>query len=334
MSTALKLPRIKTELPGPKAKAIIEGDRRFVSPSYTRAFPLVIRRGWGAMIEDVDGNVFLDCNAGVAVCATGHSHPKVVEAITCQAQDFLHLSAADYYYPQLVELAERLQATTPGDHAKRVHFGNSGAEAVETAIKIAKYATRRDKFIAFYGAFHGRTLGALSFTASKSAQRRGFGPQTLDVTHIPYAHCKRCAYGQRVETCQVECLSVIEDLLFRTTVPPEELAAIVFEPVQGEGGYIVPPRKFFDQLGSLREKYGILIIADEVQTGMGRTGRMFACEHFGFVPDIITIAKGIASGLPLSATVARAELMDWHYGAHASTFGGEPGCDRRLDGHV
>ena len=324
MIAPTKFPQIKTDLPGPKAKAIIDGDQRYISPSYTRGFPLVMRRGWGAMIEDVDGNIFLDCNAGVAVCATGHCHPKVVEAIKRQAGEFLHLSAADYYYPQLVELGEKLQSATPGKYAKRVHFGNSGAEAVETAIKIAKYATRRDKFIAFYGAFHGRTMGALSFTASKTAQRRGFGRQVMDVTHIPYAYCKRCAYGQRVETCHVECLNIIEDVLFKTTVPPEEVAAILVEPVQGEGGYIIPPQKFFDHLNDLREKFGILIIADEVQSGMGRTGRMFACEHFNFVPDIITIAKGIASGLPLSATVARSELMDWHYGAHASTFGGNP----------
>ncbi len=324
MSATIRFPEIRTELPGPNAKRILEGDRQYVSPSYTRSFPLVIERGWGAMIEDVDGNVFLDCNAGVAVCATGHAHPKVVDAISRQASQFIHFAAADYYYPQLVQLGEKLQAATPGKHEKRVHFGNSGAEAVEAAVKIAKYATRREKFIGFYGAFHGRTLGALSFTASKAAQRRGFGRQLLDVTHIPYAHCKRCAYGQQVETCHVECLSVIEDVLFKTTVPPEEVAAIVVEPVLGEGGYIVPPRKFFDQLNYLRDKYGILIIADEVQSGMGRTGRMFACEHFDFVPDIITIAKGIASGLPLSATVARSELMSWHAGAHASTFGGNP----------
>jgi len=324
MHPEIKFPQIKSDLPGPKAKAILERDARTISPSYTRPFPLVIKRGFGAIIEDADGNYFLDFNAGVAVCATGHSHPRVVQAISEQAAEFLHLSAADYYYELLPTLAERLQRISPGDFPMRVHFGNSGAEAVETALKVARYATGRDKFIAFYGAFHGRTLGALSLTASKAAQRRGFGRQLLDVTHIPYAHCLRCAYGQQVDTCQAECLQVIEDLLFQTTVPPEEVAAIIIEPVQGEGGYIVPPKKFFEQLDQIRKKYGLLMIADEVQSGMGRTGRFFACEHFDFVPDIMTIAKGIASGLPLSATVARADLMQWHEGAHASTFGGNP----------
>lgn len=324
MHPDVKFPQIKSALPGPQAKVALEKDARTISPSYTRPFPLVIKRGFGAVIEDVDGNYFLDFNAGVAVCATGHAHPRVVQAISEQAAQFLHLSAADYYYESLATLGEKLQQITPGNFPKRVHFGNSGAEAVETALKVARYATGRDKFIAFYGAFHGRTLGALSLTASKAAQRRGFGRQVLDVTHIPYAHCLRCAYGQHVETCQVECLQVIENLLFQTTVPPEEVAAIVVEPVQGEGGYIVPPKKFFDQLNQIREKYGLLVIVDEVQSGMGRTGRFFACEHFDFVPDIITIAKGIASGLPLSATVARSELMQWHEGAHASTFGGNP----------
>lgn len=319
-----KLPFIRTALPGPAARAILERDSRIISPSYTRPFPLVIKRGFGAVIEDVDQNYFLDFNAGVAVCATGHSHPRVVQAIAEQAAQFLHLSAADYYYELLPALGEKLQRLTPGDFPKRVHFGNSGAEAVETALKAARYATKRDKFIAFYGAFHGRTLGALSLTASKAVQRRGFGRQLLDVVHIPYAYCLRCTYRQRVETCQTECLKVIEDVLFQTSVPPEEVAAIIVEPVQGEGGYIVPPKKFFDQLDYIRQKYGVLIIADEVQSGMGRTGRFFACEHFDFVPDIVTIAKGIASGLPLSATVARADLMQWHEGAHASTFGGNP----------
>jgi len=324
MNPSTKFPHIKTALPGPQAKAILDRDAHTISPSYTRPFPLVIKRGFGAMIEDVDENYFLDFNAGVAVCATGHSHPCVVQAIAEQAAQFLHLSAADYYYELLPALGEKLQRLTPGDFPKRVHFGNSGAEAVETALKVARYATRRDKFIAFHGAFHGRTLGALSLTASKATQRRGFGRQLLDVTHIPYAYCLRCAYGQQVEACRVECLKVIEDVLFQTSVPPEEVAAIVVEPVQGEGGYIVPPKKFFDELDHIRQKYGVLIIADEVQSGMGRTGRYFACEHFGFVPDIVTVAKGIASGLPLSATVARAGLMQWHEGAHASTFGGNP----------
>jgi 4-aminobutyrate aminotransferase len=324
MEPTTTLPRIITDLPGPKAAEVIHRDARCVSPSYTRSFPLVIRRGMGAMIEDVDGNIFLDFNAGVAVCTTGHAHPRVVEAITRQAGEFLHLSSADYYYPQLVELAEKLQQVTPGAFAKRVHFGNSGAEAIECALKLARYATRREKFIAFVGAFHGRTLGALSLTASKAVQRRGFGRQALDVTHVPYPHPLRWPYRGKTEDVGRECIRFLEDVVFKTSVPPEDVAAIVVEPIQGEGGYIVPPPSFFEGLDHLRQKYGLLVIVDEVQSGMGRTGRLWACEHFHFVPDILTAAKGIASGLPLSATVARADLMNWSAGAHASTFGGNP----------
>jgi 4-aminobutyrate aminotransferase len=324
MQTTIKLPKIRTDLPGPKAAAIVEKDHRYVSPSYTRPYPLVIKRGEGAIIEDVDGNYFLDFNAGVAVCTTGHSHPKIVETISKQAGEFIHLAAADYYYPQLAELAEKLEQSTPGNFPKRTHFGNSGAEAVECALKVARYATKRDKFIAFYGAFHGRTIGALSLTCSKPTQRRGFGRAALDVTHIPFPNPLRWPYRSKDEDCGVEAIRFLEDVVFKSTCPPDEVAAIVLEPVQGEGGYVVPPRSLFAELNRIREKYGILIIADEVQSGMGRTGKMWACDHFDFVPDIITVAKGIASGLPLSATVARADLMNWHAGAHASTFGGNP----------
>jgi len=324
MIATARLPEIKTELPGPKAREILEKDHRYISPSYTRPFPFVMKRGSGAIVEDVDGNLFLDFNAGVAVCSTGHSHPEVVEAINKQAAEFLHIGSADYYYPQLVELAEKLEQITPGDFPKRVHFGNSGAEAVETAVKLAMYATGRSRFIAFYNAFHGRTLGALSLTASKSTQRRGFIRQLLDVTHIPYGNCLRCPYKLTPEICDVECGRVIEDLLFKTTVPRQECAAIVVEPIQGEGGYVVPQKRFLQSLRRIASENGILLIVDEVQSGMGRTGKFFACQHFDLVPDIVCIAKGIASGLPLSATVARADLMDWHVGAHASTFGGNP----------
>lgn len=325
-----KVPNIKTELPGPKAKEIVDRDARYISPSYTRPYPLVIKRAKGAMIEDADGNIFLDFNAGVAVCSTGHSHPQVVQAIKKQVEDFIHICAADYYYPQLPELAERLSKLAPGNYEKRIHFGNSGAEAVESAIKLAMYTTRRPKLIAFFGAFHGRTMGALSLTASKARQRAGFGAQTLDVTHIPYANCYRCPYNLMPENCGAmeskgpHCARVIEDLLFKTTVPPDECAAIVLEPIQGEGGYIVPPASFLQTIREIADRRGALVIADEVQSGMGRTGRMFASEHFDFVPDILTSAKGIASGLPLSATIARADLMNWRPGAHASTFGGNP----------
>ena len=325
-----RLPEIITSLPGPKAREIVARDAEFVSPSYTRTYPLVVNRGRGAMIEDVDGNIFLDFNAGVAVCITGHSHPHVVEAIKKQVDDFIHISGTDYYYRHLPDLAKKLSELAPGSFKKRTHFGNSGAEAVEGAIKLAMYKTHRQKLIAFLGAFHGRTFGALSLTASKARQRAGFGPQALDVTHVPYANCYRCPYKLTPETCGAHessgphCARIIEDLILKTTVPPEDCAAIVVEPIQGEGGYVVPPASFLRTIREIADRHGILVIADEVQSGMGRTGKMFASEHFDFVPDIIASAKGIASGLPLSATIARADLMTWKPGAHASTFGGNP----------
>jgi len=318
------LPQIETSLPGPRAKQIIERDRNVVSPSYTRSYPLVASRGEGAIVEDVDGNRFLDFNAGIAVVATGHCHPRIVRAIQDQAARLIHMSGTDFYYQNMVELAEKLSEIVPGGPPRRVHFGNSGAEAIEGAIKAARYHTGREKFIAFLGGFHGRTMGALSLTASKAVQRRGFGPLLGGVHHVPYAYCYRCAYGKDPDTCGVECVKVLEDQLFKTVVPSEEVAAIVVEPVQGEGGYVVPPRKFFDELQTVARRHGILLIADEVQCGMGRTGKMWASEHYDLVPDLLAVAKGIASGLPLAATVARADLMQWPPGAHASTFGGNP----------
>jgi len=318
------LPEIHGPLPGPRTRAIIARDAKVISPSYTRGYPLVAERGEGAIVIDVDGNRFLDMNAGIAVAATGHCHPRVVEAIRAQAEKLIHMSGTDFYYENMVQLAEKLAALVPGDFAKRVFFTNSGTESVEAAMKLARYSTGRDKFIAFLGGFHGRTMGALSLTGSKAIQKRGFGPLTPGVTHIPYAYCYRCSYGKHPETCATECVKVIEEQLFNTILPAEEVAAIVLEPIQGEGGYVVPPQKFFDELQAVATRHGILLIADEVQSGMGRTGRMFASEHFGFTPDIMTIAKGIASGLPLGAMVARAEIMDWKPGAHASTFGGNP----------
>ncbi len=317
------LPSVLTSLPGPKAADIIARDRAVLSPSYTRCYPLVMKRGEGAIVEDVDGNRFLDFNAGIAVVASGHSHPRVVASIQKQAAEFLHMSGTDFYYESMVQLAEKLAALAPGGGSRRVYFGNSGAEAVEAAIKMARYHSGRDKFIAFLGAFHGRTMGALSLTGSKVTQRRGFGPM-LPVQHIPYAYCYRCAYGKEPSTCDVECVKVIEDTLFKTILPAEEVAAIIVEPVQGEGGYLVPPAKFHEELRRVADKHGILLIHDEVQSGMGRTGKMFASEHFGVAPDIVTLAKGIASGMPLAATVARADVMNWPPGAHASTFGGNP----------
>ncbi|HSP66904.1 MAG TPA: acetyl ornithine aminotransferase family protein [Bryobacteraceae bacterium] len=318
------LPKLVTSLPGPRAKALIERDEHVLSPSYTRSYPLVAERAEGAMVEDPDGNRFLDFAAGIAVVATGHCHPRVVKAIQEQASKLIHMSGTDFYYENMVVLAEKLAALVPGNGPRRVYFGNSGTEAVEAAIKLARYHSGRGQFIAFVGAFHGRTLGSLALTGSKSVQKKGFFPIMPGVHHVPYAYCYRCAYGKTPDSCAVECVKAIESELFRTTLPPEEVAAIFAEPVQGEGGYVVPPRKFFDELRRLADKHGILVIADEVQSGMGRTGKMFASEHFGLEPDVITLAKGIASGMPLGAMVARAELMNWKPGAHASTFGGNP----------
>jgi 4-aminobutyrate aminotransferase len=318
------LPNVTGPLPGPRARAIIERDAKTVSPSYTRSYPLVAERGEGAMVEDVDGNRFLDFNAGIAVVAAGHCHPRVVEAIQRQAARLIHMSGTDFYYEELVALAEKLSELAPGPEPRRVSFGNSGAEAIEGCIKLARYATGRDKIIAFYGGFHGRTMGALSLTARKAVQRAGFGPLVPGVVHAPYPYCYRCPFGKAPESCAVECVKFIEDTLLKTVAPAEETAAIVVEPVQGEGGYIVPPRKFFDELARVAKQNGILLIFDEVQSGMGRTGKMWAAEHFDAVPDIFAVAKGIASGMPLGATVARADLMTWPPGAHASTFGGNP----------
>ena len=327
----MDLPHLVTSLPGPRATALMERDARVVSPSYTRGDPMVVDHGEGATVVDVDGNRFLDFNAGIAVVAAGHCHPRVVEAIQKQAARLIHMSGTDFYYEALVALAEKLAAIAPGSIDRRISFGNSGAEAVEGAIKLARYATGRSKIIAFYGCFHGRTMGALSLTSRKSVQRAGFGPLVPDVVHTPYPYCYRCPFDREPETCAVECVKAIEDRLFKTIAPASETAAIFVEPVLGEGGYVVPPKKFFDELKRVAAANGILLVLDEVQSGMGRTGKMWAADHFGVVPDILAIAKGIASGMPLGATVARADLMTWPPGAHASTFGGNPvACEAAL----
>lgn len=320
-------PEIKMPLPGPKAAALVNRDRQFVSPSYTRDYPFVMAKGEGAVVEDVDGNVFLDCAAGIAVTSTGHAHPDVVRAITDQAQKFLHMSGTDFYYEPQVELAEEIARLVPvagGTGQVRSFFGNSGAEAIEAALKLARWATKRFNVIAFLGSFHGRTLGALSATSSKYVQRKGFGPMMPGVYHAPYANCYRCPLGLKAESCAAECLSFVEDQILIHLVAPDEVAAVLVEPIQGEGGYVVPPAHFLQRLREITKQHGMLLIADEVQTGMGRTGRMFACEHFDLDVDIITIAKGIASGMPLGITAARADVMTWPPGAHASTFGGNP----------
>ena len=315
-------PEIRTPLPGPKAKAIIERDRQFVSPSYTRDYPFVIARGEGAVVEDVDGNRFLDCAAGIAVNSTGVSHPDVVKAICEQAGKFIHMSGTDFYYEPQVRLAEELASIAPIDGAVRTFFGNSGTEATEASIKLARYHTKRHGIIAFLGSFHGRSMGSLSLTASKVIQRRGFGPLLPGVYHARYPDPYR--FKGSADECAAECLSYIRDQLFVQLIAPDEVAAIVVEPIQGEGGYIVPPAGFLQGLRELATEHGIVLVVDEVQSGMGRTGKMFASEHFGLRADVVNIAKGIASGLPLGVTCARADVMSWPPGAHASTFGGNP----------
>jgi 4-aminobutyrate aminotransferase len=317
-------PVLKTALPGPLAKAIIERDARAVSTSYTRDYPFVMARGEGAFVEDVDGNVFLDCTAGIAVASTGHSHPDVVQAIVEQSRKFLHMSGTYFYYEPQVRLGEELSAIAPMPGPHRSFFGNSGTEANEAAIKLARYYTKRSNVIAFFGSFHGRSMGSLSLTASKLTQRRGLGPFLPGVFHAPYANCYRCPLGASPDSCAAECLRFIEDQLFVHLVPPEEVAAIVVEPIQGEGGYVVPPNVFHERLRELTRKFGMLLVVDEVQSGMGRTGKMFAIEHTGVTPDVVTMAKGIASGLPLGVMTARSEIMSWPPGTHASTFGGNP----------
>jgi 4-aminobutyrate aminotransferase len=324
--TDTKLPVLMTPLPGPKAKAVIARDSQWISPSYTRGYPMVAKSGRGAMVEDVDGNVFLDFAAGIAVVSTGHCHPRVVEAIQKQAAELIHISGTDFYYPNMVEFAERLATVAPGKEPKKVYLGNSGTEAIEAAIKLARYHTRRDKIIAFHGCFHGRTLGSLSLTASKAVQRKGFGALLAGVFHIPYPNAYRCPYGNPAPCNCVEAATVLERETFKRLVDPEEVAAVFIEPIQGEGGYVPAPKEFLLELQRICRKHGILLVSDEVQSGMGRTGKWWAGDHAGIEPDILCVAKGIASGMPLSATIARASLMDWKPGAHASTFGGNPVC--------
>ena len=325
-ATEAKFPRLVTALPGPKAQAIVERDAKFMSPSFTRDYPLVAKSGYGAMVEDVDGNLFLDFAAGIAVCSTGHCHPKVVAAIQKQAAELIHMSGTDFYYENLPLLAERLAKTVPGEENKKVFFCNSGTEAIEGAMKLARYATKRDKMIAFYGGFHGRTMGSLSLTASKSTQRRGFGALLSGIEHIPYPYAYRCALGHGPETCGEEILETLENQLFKRMFDPCEVAGIVIEPIQGEGGYVPAPKFFLQELQRICRHHGIMLIVDEVQSGMGRTGKMWAFEHAGIEPDIVTSAKGIASGMPLGAFIARASVMNWKPGSHGTTFGGNPVC--------
>jgi 4-aminobutyrate aminotransferase len=313
------VPDLKTALPGPNAQELLERDHRFMSPSYTRVYPLVVARGSGAVIEDVDGNLFLDFTAGIAVTSTGHCHPHVVAAIQDQAAKLIHMSGTDFYYKPQIDLAQRLAESAPGQSPKRVFYTNSGAEALEAALKLARWHTGRSRAIAFFGAFHGRTYGAMSLSGSKVVHRRGFAPLVPEIHHAPFPRgCTNCAPG----ACA--CVEQIEDTLLRRTAPADEVAAIFVEPIQGEGGYRVPPPGFLPALRKLCDRYGMLLVADEVQSGMGRTGMLWAVEHWGVEPDIICTAKGIASGMPLGAIIAKEDVMDWPSGSHASTFGGNP----------
>jgi len=324
-------PEIKGSLPGPEAAEWVRRDESVISQSYTRTYPLVVEKGEGAFIEDVDGNRYLDFTSGIAVTATGHCHPAIVERIINQSKRLIHMSGTDFYYPSEIRLAEKLTAMIPGNHPKKVFFTNSGTESNEAAMKLARYHTKRPFYISFYGGFYGRTMGALSLTASKEVHKRGFAPFVPGVAHVPYAYCYRCPYNLKAGECDFYCVTWIREELFRTTVPPEEVAAIFIEAIQGEGGYVVPPDGYLRRMAGLAREYGMLLVVDEIQSGMGRTGRMFACEYDGIVPDILTIAKGIASGLPLGAMVASSSVMTWEKGSHASTFGGNPvACEAAL----
>ncbi len=326
--TLIAGPKLKTAIPGPNAKRILAGDETYISPSYTRSYPMVAKRGRGIVVEDVDGNEFFDFSAGIAVTSTGHCHPEVVAAIREQAGELIHMSGTDFYYEGMVTLAERLSKIAPMPGPHKIYYGNSGAEAIECALKLARYHTKRQHIIAFLGAFHGRTMGALSLTASKPQQRRRFAPLVPGVTHVRYPDVYRgCAGGsQDAEKFALGCARYIEDKLFKTVLAPEEVAAIFVEPIQGEGGYVIAPAIFMQELRRISDKHGILLVVDEIQTGVGRTGKWWAVEHTGVHPDIVCIAKGIASGMPLGITMSKADIMDWIPGSHASTFGGNPVC--------
>lgn len=323
--TVPKHPEIITALPGPKAKALIERDQRYISPSYTRGYPLTIKNGQGAMVEDLDGNWFLDFCSGIAVCSTGHSHPKVVEAIQHQAAKFLHMSGTDFYYENLADLAERLDQISPGGTPKKSFLCNSGTEAIEGALKLARYHTGRPTIISFYRSFHGRTFGSMAVTASKSVQKGHFSPLMANVHHAHYPYSYRPFFGKIAPEEEAQaCIDFLKDYLFKMVAPPSEVAAILLEPIQGEGGYVVPPANWLPGVRELCDQYGIMLIVDEVQSGVGRTGKMWACEYDGIEPDILCSAKGLASGMPLGAFIAKEQVMSWRPGAHATTFGGNP----------
>lgn len=319
----MKVPDIKVTPPGPKAREIVERDRRHIATT-TKSAPIVVKRASGSVVEDVDGNILIDFSSGISVLNVGHAHPKVVEAISRQAADFTHFAGTDFYYDVQARLAERIAKTTPGRFPKKAFLANSGTEANEAALKVAKRAKKRHLFLAFLGAFHGRTLGALALTASKARQRSGFFPTMPGVVHVPYAYCYRCPYKLTYPSCDLYCANIIEDAYLKTVLPPEDTAGIFVEPVQGEGGYVVPPPGWMDRIAKIAKDNDLLLIDDEVQTGFGRTGKMWGIEYSKAVPDILTMAKSMGGGVPIGAAVYRAELDFKEPGRHSNTFGGNP----------
>ncbi len=324
----MRYPQINTPPPGPKAQSLIHRDHAVTSPSYIKEYPLVVDHGEGVWIHDVDGNSYLDFMAGIAVTSTGHAHPKVVKAVQDAAAKFMHICGTDFYYESMVNVCERLAKAVPGMGQCKVFLTNSGTEAVEGAIKLARYHTRRSKIIAFRGAFHGRTMGAITLNSSKPGQKAHFGPLVPEVYHIPYSNPYRCAYNHQKDWCQTqcECGTKLETDWFLSHFAPEEVAAIFVEPIQGEGGYIMPAPKFLQDLRRICDQHKIMLVFDEVQSGAGRTGHLFAAETLGVAPDVLLTAKGIASGMPLGAIVAKTSVMTWARGSHGSTYGGNPVC--------
>ncbi len=317
-------PKIKVTPPGPKARKVVERDAAVISPSFGRAYPLVVESAEGNIVKDVDGNEFIDMNAGLAVCSVGHGHPKLKKAIKDQVDKFIHYSYTDFFYEDYVDLGEELSKIMPIEGDKKIFYGNSGAEAIEAAMKASRWHSKRQGYLAYIGSFHGRTMGAVSLTASKPYQRRRFSPLIPGVEHIFYPYCYRCPFHLECPSCGYACVDYIDEYLFHKYVVPEEVSMLLAEPIQGEGGYVVPPMGYFKKLKKLLDEYGILFAVDEVQSGVGRTGKWFAIEHFGVKPDIVTTAKGIAAGLPLGVMASKAEIQDWTPGSHASTFGGNP----------
>jgi len=319
-----RYPKILVTPPGPKARRLLERDERVISGSMVRFYPLVIDSGKDCIVKDVDGNEYIDLNSGLLCLNVGHCHPRVIDAIKKQSERFLHYSYTDFYYENIVDLGEKLEKITPGSFSKKVFYSNSGAESIEAAIKASRWHTRRQLFLAFIGGFHGRLVGSLSLTASKPIQKKHFFPLMPGVTHVPYPYCYRCPYKLSYPDCDCWCVDFIDEWVFRKYVPPEDTAAFFVEPIQGEGGYVVPPPEYFQKLKKLVDKHDILLVDDEIQSGVGRTGKWFAIEHWDVAPDIVCVAKSIASGLPLGVTIANSEVMDWEGGSHSNTFGGNP----------